>query len=315
MKNIWIKIFALCLSLLMTCVIFASCASKDMVGESYNDMESAPSKGEAGFSDVNVTVDSSQVEERKVIKTFHINTETKEYDTAISSLEELIKTHGGYVESSSSNNQSYNNNSNTYTRHTSLTVRVPAEKAEDFVSSMGDVLHITQNRSTVEDVSETYYSVEARLEELQVERDSLLEVLDQTATKKDYNLWLTVKQRLSEVTQQIAVYQGQLNRYDGQIAYSTIHLTVNEVLTYSVMQQNNSFGSRLGSAFRRGWDDFVVFCQDFTIWFAEALPMLLLFGGIATGIVFWVRSARRKKKAKKDALKQVPQVQTEEKPE
>ena len=114
MKNrVWIKILVLCLSLLMLGVILASCAAKDMAGESYNDMESAPSKGEAGFSDVNVTVDSSQVEERKVIKTFHINTETKEYDTAISSLEELIKTHGGYVESSSSNNQSYNNKSNT----------------------------------------------------------------------------------------------------------------------------------------------------------------------------------------------------------
>ena len=316
MKNrAWIKLLALLMSLLMLSVAFASCAAKDMAGESYNDSVSEPSKGEAGFSDVNVTVDSSQVSERKVIKTYHINTESKEYDAAIKALDELIQKHGAYVESANSSNQSINSSSNTYTRYATFTIRVPAENADAFVSSVGDVLHITQNRSTVEDVSETYYSIQARLEELQVERDSLLDVLEQTATKKDYNLWLTVKQRLSEVTQQIAVYQGQLNRYDGKIAYSTVTLSISEVLSYSVMQKNNSFGSRLGAAFREGWSDFVIFCQDFVIWLAQALPTLILLGGIAWGVIGLIRSSRRKKAAKREAQRLAAVAQNSTKPE
>ncbi|MBQ8432520.1 MAG: DUF4349 domain-containing protein [Clostridia bacterium] len=300
-RNIFTKWTSVLLCLLCLCLFFASCAK----ASNGSDMEKPNSsggsydeagKGEIGFTDVNVSVDSSQVAERKVIKTFDISTETKEFDAALEALNALIAEKGGYVESASMNNQSLNYSSATYTRYASFTIRVPAEYADAFVGSMGEMFNITSNRSYVEDVSETYYSIEARLEELKVERDSLLDILNDTATKKDYNFWLTVKQRLSEVTQQIAVYQGQLNRYDGKIAFSTINLSVREVLTYSAVSQNNRFGSRLGAAFKEGWNDFVIGLQDFAIWLAEALPTLVLLAGIGTGIGFLIRAIRRKKK-------------------
>jgi hypothetical protein len=269
---------------------------EDVKNELYGE-EIAPGVGGTSKPSVDQEqADPTQITDRKIIKTFEISAETKYYSEAINSLNALIEQHGGYVESSSSSDKSLNNTSNAYTRHASYTIRIPAQEADAFVGSMGELLNVTNSRSTVEDVSETYYSIEARLEELLAERDSLIDILDAEETKKDYQLWLTVSQRLSDVRQQIAVYQGQLNRYDSRVAYSTVNLSINEVIAYSATGEDNSFGSRLKAAFSDGWNGFVIGLGNFAVWLAEALPTLLLLGGIGAGIFFFIRALCRRKK-------------------
>ena len=301
MKRHYTRPIAFLALLLLLCVGFSSCAaSKDYAAG--NKGESAPEMmGDAdlGFLDKEENVSTPVETERKIIKTYHLSSETKSFDAATKALNELIAQNGGYVQESSSNNQSYNNTSNRYTRNASYVIRIPAENAEAFVNAIGGMLNVTSNRSTVEDISETYYSMEACLEELLVERDSLLEILANTETAKDYDMWLTVKSRLAEVKQQIAVYQGQLNRYDSQVAYSTIHLSINEVVNYTENAESNSFGSRLVSAFKGGWSDFAEGLGDFTVWLVGAMPTLLLLGLIATAIVLISRRSLRKKREKR----------------
>ena len=304
-----IRLYAILLALLSLSLLLASCSAsaKDgAAGESYyedknelyNENVSSPSIGGNGMTNTEQKLDPTETTERKIIKTFDIYAEAKDYNAALTALNDLITQHGGYVESASSSDKSLNHTSTNYTRRATYTIRIPAEHAEAFVGSMGTLFNVTSNQSKVEDISESYYSIEARLEELQAERDSLLDILDTPETKKDYDLWLTVTQRLSEVRQEIAVYQGQLNRYDSKVAYSTINLSINEVIAYSSISESNSFGSRLGAAFKEGWSDFVIGLGDFVIWFAEALPTLLLLGAIATVVVLIIRSAVRRKKRK-----------------
>lgn len=299
-------LYSLLIVLLSLILLLASCsasskadggAMEDVKNELYGE-EIAPGVGNAGMTDSEQAIDPAQIPDRKIIKTFDVSAEAKDYQVAIEALNTLIAEHGGYVESSSSSDKSLNHASTNYTRRATYTIRIPAEHAEAFVRSMGTLFNVTSNQSKVEDISESYYSIEARLEELQAERDSLLDILDAPETKKDYDLWLTVTQRLSEVRQEIAVYQGQLNRYDSKVAYSTINLSINEVIAYSSISESNSFGSRLGAAFKEGWSDFVIGLGDFVIWFAEALPTLLLLGAIATVVVLIIRSAVRRKKRK-----------------
>ena len=296
-----LRTLAALFALLTLCVCFASCEA-DYKGngfsEDYNgafDEElKEPSEG-SGLQDSNQSL-STNVPERKVIKTFDIQSETKDFDAAIQALNTLISDCGGYVESASSTDKSLNNSSTYYARYATYTVRIPAENAECFVGSVGDAFHITSNRSYVEDVSETYYSIEARLEELQIERDSLMDILDLPETKQDYTLWTTVQSRLSEVRQQIAVYQGQLNRYDSRVAYSTVNLSIHEVINYTEGSEDNSFGSRLAASFQEGWNDFTEGLQEFVIWFAGAIPFLLTFAVIAGIVIVIILATTRKKK-------------------
>ena len=301
MKN---KLFAfvLIVLVLLPALCLASCAkSNEALGGSF-DVDSSVPKNESpeiGMTNDKLTSSSPGADisaERKIIKTYNINAETKEFDTTIASLETLVAQYGGYVESNSITNRNYNSK---MARYASYQFRIPAENADAFINSLGNTLNVTRNNSYVEDVSESYYSIEATLEELQIERDSLLNMMQSLDTQQDYNFWLTLQTRLSEVRQQIARLQAQLNSYDSRIEYSTVSLYINEVVTYTPAE-DEAFGTRISNAFSAGIAEFGEFAVEFVVWCAEALPFLVLFGIVLFVICRISRRARAKRKAKKN---------------
>lgn len=299
MKNKTLRLVLVLLAL-ATVLCFASCSkSYDSVGNS--SAELAPETPEIGMTNdkLNASNLPTDTVERKIIKTYDLNAETKEFDATVASLETLVAQYGGYVESNSITNRNYNSK---MSRYASYKFRIPAENAEAFVGSIGTTLNVTRQNSNAEDVSESYYSIEATLEELQIERDSLLTMMQSLDTQKDYNFWLTIQTRLSEVRQQIARYQAQLKNYDSRVEYSTVSLYINEVVDYTSVEEE-SFGTKLGTAFRDGWVAFGEFVEDFVIWIAEALPFLVLFAIALVILCIVSRRVRAKRKAKKPAKK------------
>jgi hypothetical protein len=312
MKQATIRLLAVLLALLMLCIGLASCAKESEVAgdvkyDNLEPSEKTPTVNGAMGNGFHSSSDQSSVStptlaDRKLIKNFDISAETTEFEKAIEALNGLIAAHGAYVENSTQRDKSLYNQSR-YARGATYTIRVPADQAEAFTNALGGHFNVTSQSATVKDISEAYYSIEASLAELIVERDSLLDILALPETEKDYDLWLTVHQRITEIKQQIAVYQGTLNRYDSQVAYSTVRLSVDEVITYTVMSEGNGFFARMGTAFRRGWTNFLDGLQDFAIWFAEALPSLILFTVIAIGLFFLIRTIIRRFNAKKISKK------------
>lgn len=303
MKN---KLFRLVLVvlILLPALCLGSCAkSNEALGGGF-DIDSSAPKNEA--PEIGMTNDklnsttppADTVAERKIIKTYDLNAETKEFDTTVASLEALVAAHGGYVESNSITNRNYNSKMACYA---SYKFRIPAENADAFVNSIGNTLNVTRNNSYVQDVSDSYYSIEATMEELQIERDSLLAMMQSINTQEDYNFWLTIQTRLSEVKQQIARLQAQLNNYDSRIEYSAVSLYINEVVEYTPAEEEG-FGTRIQKAFSAGLVEFGEFATDFVVWCAEALPFLVLFGIVLTIVCIISRRVRAKRKAKKNAL-------------
>ena len=301
MKNKMFRLLLVVLILLPAlCLVSCSKANESVGGldsSSKYPTNEAPEVG-MGSDKLNSTNPPADIEtERKIIKTYDLTAETKEFDVTVQSLDELVAQYGGYVESNSVTNRNYNSK---MARYASYKFRIPAENADAFVGSIGNTLNVTRSNSYVDDVSESYYSIEATLKELQTERDSLLNMMESLDNQKDYNFWLTIQTRLSEVRQQIARYQAQLNNYDSRVEYSTVSLHINEVVNYTPAEEE-SFGTRVQKAFANGWSDFCEFAQDFAVWFAAALPFLVLFVIIFIPLVLIIRRARAKKKAKKNA--------------
>lgn len=291
-----ILLIGLCLVTLMS---LASCNAAYNKGEAYYP-ESAPM--EDGFTNTGKNEVNADLPQRKIIKTYDLSLETKTFDESLQALMTMLAEQGGYVESSDVRNQSLNNSATVYSRYAKYTLRVPAEKADAFVNSIGTAFHMTGNTSTVQDVSDTYYSIEAVLEELEAERDSLLAMMASLDSKSDYNFWLTLQQRLSEIKQEIAVYRAQLNSYDSKVEYSTLRLSITEVVTYTAKAENGKFGSRISAAFRDSWSDFAEGCQDFAIFIVEAIPTLLVLGVIALVLVLIFTRIFRDKKKKKGSV-------------
>ena len=304
MKNKTLRLI-LVLLLLLPATLLASCAAaKDSVGNLYAP-EAAPEAPSVGMGSDKLTSSDLPADavERKIIKTYELNAETKEFDATVAALDALVAEYGGYVESNSVSNRNYNSK---MARYASYKFRVPADKVEAFVGSIGNTLNVTRQNSNAQDISESYYSIEATLEELQIERDSLLNMMESLDNQKDYNFWLTLQTRLSEVRQQIARLQAQLNSYDSRVEYSTVSLTVNEVVNYTP-DEEEPFGKRLANAFSTGLTEFAEFSVDFAVWFAEALPFLVLFAILLVIVCLVSRRARARRRAKKLAEKEALQ--------
>ena len=289
------KLFALVLAalLLLPALCLASCNAANDKLENYAPEAEAPN---VGLGD-DLLADPAKGQEtvRKIIKTYDLNAETKEFDATVAAIDALVAEHGGYIENNSINYRHYGNSQSA--RYASYRFRIPAENADAFVNSVGNTLNVTRNSSYAEDVSETYYSIEATLEELTTERDSLLAMMKSLDSQKDYNFWLTLQTRLSEVRQQIARLQAQLNNYDSRVAYSTVNLSINEVVTYTPVEE--SFWAKLGAAFSKGWTAFGEFMEGFVIVLVTIFPFLLIPAAAGVVVIVLIRRKGGKKNAKK----------------
>lgn len=301
MKHLLSKLCLLSLSLLLL-LSLVSCAAYDGSG-----VIDEPSKGENGAFDEKVEVGegvltgegtlptASEAQLRKIIKNYHVSGQCKNFDAAVALVESLVSANGGYIEASSLRGNAVDGTR----RYASYTIRIPAEKADAFVGSLGGELNITDSSAEVKDISENYYSTQARLEELEAERDSLLAMMASLNSKTDYDFWLTLQTRLSDVRQQIAVYQGTIRLYDNQVAYSTVDLNFGETQTY---QKRDSFGSRIGNSFRESWKNFGEGAEDFAVFLVGAVPTLLVLAAIAVCgvLVFKAVCGKKKKKSRSE---------------
>lgn len=288
------KLFVLALValLLLPALCLASCsAANDKVGNFAPEAESP----NVGLGDELLsTPNANDTTARKIIKTYDLYAETKDFDATVSAIAALVAEHNGYVESNSISNR---NSGSQSARYASYKFRIPAENADAFVSTVGNTLNVTRNNSYVEDISETYYSIEATLEELQTERDSLLAMMESLDNQKDYNFWLTLQTRLSEVRQQIARLQAQLNNYDSRVSYSTVNLSINEVVTYTPTEE--SFGAKIAAAFSKGWTVFGEFMEGLAVVLVTIFPFLLIPAAAGIVVIVLIRRKGGKKNAKK----------------
>ena len=305
----YVSLFVLVLSALLIIPLFASCSEGAGNYADSMDMDIAPEIGESsgGVSytpDSSLTSSANEVQStRKIIRTFTVYGETKEYDSALAAINSSIAAFDGYIGESKVTGASYS--SSRYSRQAYLVIKIPAENLDAFISQIGDSLNITSSSSTQQDVSETYYSIEARMKTLETERESLLAMMSSIDTAKDYDFWYTLQKKISETEQQIAEYQAILKSYDGQVAYSTVNLTVQEVIEYTpVEEEEPTFGERIAEAFVESWTNFGEGCMDFAVFLVAAFPTLLAFPGIPAVIVVIVIAINRKNKKKKEDNKE-----------
>jgi hypothetical protein len=219
-----------------------------------------------------------------------------------------LATYGGYVEKSNSTGTGYEDVRGSE-RHASYTLRVPAEHLDAFLEAMridGGIRILSQNAVSNE-ITATYHDTVSRLETLEAEKASLTTMLEGFTDYKDINSMLSVQERLYNVIEEIEALQTKLNLYDGQVAMSTVHLTLREVIVYTeVVDPDPTFGQRVKEAFVESWTDFGRGWQNFFVWFIEAFPTLLVVVGIHAGIFFIiygsVKRGQKKRAAREAAM-------------
>ena len=309
-KNLTTRILALTIALLLSVLALASCDAGSSLDSAPNmpPVGNGSADGMEGGDGAGSIVNGQPTDDRKIIRTVTMSCETKAYDDAVTLIMDTLNTHGGYVEASNVTGTGYENVKNS-ARRASYTLRVPAEMLDAFLETLrtNEGIRILSQNATSDEITATYYDTVSRLETLKAEKASLTAMLEGFTDYKDISNMLKVQERLYDVIEEIEALQTKLNLYDGRVAMSTVNLSLNEVIVYTeVVEPDPTFGERIGEAFRESWADFGEGCQDFAVWFVEALPTLLVLvvihGGIFLIIYTSVKRSQKKRAAREAAM-------------
>ena len=236
---------------------------------------------------------------RKLIRDASLTVETKQYDEMLPQLEQQIAANGGYIESMNENGNSYN--SKSY-RRAYFTARIPADRLDAFLSEVDGLGNVTNKSLSTRDVTSQYVDVESRLAVLQTEKESLERIMAAAETTTDM---LETQSRLYDVIEEIESYEATKRTYDSLISYSTVNISVQEVIELTPAKEETRW-EELSRRFTTSLADLWEAIIDFCIGFVVALPWLLVlgafFGGIALAIILPIR-AKVKKKNKEAAAK------------
>ena len=316
------KIFALLLAILCAVSIFSACgaseasdrAPEEMMEEtsasglqnkySYTLNESITTDAvttQSSTADSALTNNESTLQlgtpdpTRKLIYYVSYTLETKTFDDSVTKLLALTDSLGGYTESSETPG------GNGSERYTTYVLRIPSEKLQDFISSVGTIGSIQHESLTSEDITLEYVDVESRLTTLRAKEARLTELLSQAESLEDI---LKIEDSLNDVRYEIESATSRLNTMTSLVSYSTVTVSLNEVIEYTpVVKTPLTFGEKLSREFsdsiERVWDGF----QNFTIWFLGNIVEIVLVLLLVAAVVFLhvlvikliIRRIRRKK--------------------
>ena len=226
-------------------------------------------------------------ENRKWIITVDMNVETENLEELQAALDEKISALDGYVEDQSTHNGSAY--STRRYRSASWTVRIPAEKVDQFTEDVAGIANVVSNNLRREDITLQYVATESRVLALQTEETRLLELLAQAETMADL---LEIEARLTDVRYELENYASQLRLYDNQVDYATIYLYIEEVQQYTPMEEP-SLWERITDGFKDSLEGLGESLENLLVFLIVATPYLVVYGGIGTVVFLLIRKITR----------------------
>ena len=177
------KKLSIILALLLTISLLAGCSAPS---RSDSMMNAGAAEGE-GIYDSNSSGESAEIIGRKLIRTITIEAETKDLDGLLADIDSQLVALGGYVQSK----QVRGSATSGSRRYASMTLRIPAEKLDQFVNHVSGATNVLSNSETTEDVTLKFIATESRIAALEAEEARVMELIGKA---ESLNELLTLEQ-------------------------------------------------------------------------------------------------------------------------
>ena len=236
--------------------------------------------------------------EQKLVYTCDMTIETLEYEQTMKSIKESVKKYSGITEKETQtddDNYWYDEGrKKTTTRRSYLVIRIPAANYDSFLEELNGSGKIVSKDLSVDNITKHYTEVKTTIKSLQIQEKRLLDMMEKAKTVEDM---ITVESRLTEVQDQLAQYKNTLSSMDTDVKYSTVNLTINEVVQYEEKQDN--FSERLHYTLKRSGELFLDFLESALFAIILLGPILLLILLFVVIVVMIIRKIRKNKKQKR----------------
>ncbi|MDD3340433.1 MAG: DUF4349 domain-containing protein [Lachnospiraceae bacterium] len=287
----------------------ADTASEEaMVSSEYKTEAAVEDAAGAAEEEGNTSAGTVEDPSRKLIKTENIDAQTKNFDDLLNNVRSKVTELGGYIEHSNiySGTEEYNTNRNAY-----FAIRIPEEKLDTFVENVKAEANVTNQSTSVEDITLTYTDTESHIKALKTEQESLLAMLEKATELDDL---IAIQSRLTDVRYELESYESQLRTYDNQVSYSTVNLNITEVDRESNVN-DQSFGGQLKEKFMSNLYGLGNGLENFALWFLSSLPFILIWV-VILAVIAWIvililrkttghPKTRKERKAAKDAQNKI----------
>ncbi len=304
--------------MILICIFATACGSKNSANESkFAPMEeSVTQEAGTGTEKYDVSADTldvsrdattgsqtltstndsgtstEQITNQKLIKNVYMDVETKEFDTLIENLSKKVTEMKGYIESSqvSGNSYQYEN-----MRFASLTIRIPSNLLDQFVSIVEKDANVTNKTEGTQDVTLQYVDMSSHVEALRAEQKSLMKILEAATKVEDI---IQIQAQLTQVRYEIESYESQLRTYDNLVDYSTVTVSINEVKR-ETSTQTESFAEKISARFTTNLYNISQGFQAFIIWLISSIPYIIIWALIIVLFIFIYRKAVPKMRGRK----------------
>lgn len=298
------KWLSIVLVLLLTAALFAGCGASSAENGRGNDLAGSTSV-DGSLDDEYVSESGSSAEStpqpaegQKMVYKVWLEAETEDIVALLENVEQQISELNGYIESQEQHNGSQYS-SKRY-RSAELTIRIPTEQLDNFVTHVSEFSNVVSKRRTAENITLNYVATQSRITALETEQTRLLELLAKAESMSDI---LDIEQRLTKVRTELEEYQSQLRVFDNQIDYSTIYLSISEVKEYTEVKEPETVWERIGSGFMESLENIGNFLVDLFVFLIVAFPYLIPLLLPLAIIIPLVRKKIKKNKRKEEENK------------
>lgn len=211
--------------------------------------------------------------ERKIIKSSQLSLETAKFNDVINSLEDMVKSYGGYIASSSIDAEGINNNYQCL-RFASYKINVPSDKLDDFLDESSKLATVRNKSTSAEDITAQYYDNESRLKSLQIQEERYLEILKTATEVKDI---IEIENALTDVRYEIENLTTCLNKISNLVDMATVNINIQEVSQETVAQSvPKTLGEKISSSFVNSLKKIKEFSINTVIFIIAAIPYLII---------------------------------------
>ena len=232
--------------------------------------------------------------ERKIIKSSQLSLETAKFNDVINSLEDMVKSYGGYIASSSIDAEGINNNYQCL-RFASYQINVPSDKLDDFLDESSKLATVRNKSTSAEDITAQYYDNESRLKSLQIQEERYLEILKTATEVKDI---IEIENALTDVRYEIENLTTCLNKISNLVDIATVNINIQEVSEETVAQSvPKTLGEKISSSFVNSLKKIKEFSINTVIFIIAAIPYLIIIS-ILLVLSLGIYKAIKNKKSK-----------------
>ncbi|HEY9866757.1 MAG TPA: DUF4349 domain-containing protein [Candidatus Obscuribacterales bacterium] len=158
-----------------------------------------------------------------------------------------------------------------------LEFRVPQQRLETTLNALAKLGTVENQMITAEDVSDQLVDVQARLRNLRKSEEMILKIMERSGSVGDV---LKAANELSTIRESIERIDAQLRNLQNQVAYSTINLRIESLV--SVSQAPENLGLRVQETWGKATDtmgEFTWLLVGLVLWLLAFSPYLLIMGG------------------------------------